>query len=188
MLFALVSALSMDMIRSCLLQYGFWFKSENNGYSDYMNNTFYGHAPNVNGLLNLGRSYTHVHNIDAKRCRVDNDSTTFMWHCRLGHIGVKRMKNLHTNWLLEPLDFESPDTCEPCLIGKMNKTSFSGTMERASDLLEITHADVCGPMSVDARSGYRYFLTFTDELSRYEYIYLMKRKSKTFEKFKQFQS
>ena len=57
-----------------------------------MNNTFYGHAPNVNGLLNPGRSYTHVHNIDAKICRIDNDSTTFMWHCRLGHIGVKCMK------------------------------------------------------------------------------------------------
>ena len=58
----------------------------------------------------------------------------------------------------------------------------------ASDLLEITHADVCGPMSVDTRSGYRYFLTFTDELSRYGYIYLMKHKSETFEKFKKFQS
>ena len=28
---------------------------------------------NVNGLLNLGHSDTHVHNIDAKRCKVDND-------------------------------------------------------------------------------------------------------------------
>ena len=77
MLFALVSALSMNMIRSCLLQYGYSFKSENNGYSVYMNNTVCGHAPNVNGLLNLGRSDTQVHNIVAKRCRVDNDSTTF---------------------------------------------------------------------------------------------------------------
>ena len=41
----------MNMIRSCLLQYDYSFKSENNGYSLYMNNTFYGHAPNVNGLL-----------------------------------------------------------------------------------------------------------------------------------------
>ena len=41
------------MIRSCSLQYGYSFKLENNGYSVYMNNTFYGHAPNVNGLLNL---------------------------------------------------------------------------------------------------------------------------------------
>ena len=57
---------------------------------------------------------------------------------------------------------------------------------RASDLLEIIHIDVCGPMSVDSRGGYRYFLTFTDDLSRYGYIYLMKDKSETFEKFKQF--
>ena len=38
-------------------------------------------------------------------------------------------------------------------MGKMTKTPFSGTMERASDLLEIIHTDVCGPMSVDARGG-----------------------------------
>ena len=43
-------------------------------------------------------------------------------------------------------------------------------------------------MSVEARGGYRYFLTFTDDLSRYGYIYLMRRKSETFEKFKEFQS
>ena len=42
-----------------------------------MNKTLYGYAPNVNGLLNPGRSYTHVHNIDAKRCRVDNDKYHF---------------------------------------------------------------------------------------------------------------
>src|SRR6266496_2613738 len=43
-------------------------------------------------------------------------------------------------------------------------------------------------MSVEAHGGYCYFLTFTDDLSRYEYIYLMKHMSKTFEKFKEFHS
>ena len=61
-------------------------------------------------------------------------------------------------------------------------------MERASDLLEIIHTDVCGPMNIEARGGYRYFLTFTDDLSRYGYIYLKKHRSETFEKFKVFQS
>src|SRR5215216_4872726 len=98
------------------------------------------------------------------------------------------MKKLHTDGLLESLDYESFGACEPCLMGKMMKTPFSGTMERATDLLEIIHTVVCGPMSIDARGGYRYFLTFTDVLSRYGYIYLMKHKSKTFEKFKDFQS
>ena len=54
--------------------------------------------------------------------------------------------------------------------------------------MEIVHADVCDLMSVKARGVYRYFLTFTDDLSRYGYIYLMKHKSETFEKFKEFQS
>ena len=134
----------------------------------------------MNGLLNLDRSDTHIHNIDAKRCKVDNDSATYLWHCHLGHIGVKRMKKLHADGILESLDYESFDAREPCLMGKMTKTPFSGTMERATDLLEIIHTD--------ARGGYRYFLTFTDDLSRYGYIYLMKHKSETFEKFKEFQS
>ena len=138
--------------------------------------------------MNPGRSYTHVHNIDAKRCRVGNDSTTFLWHCHLGHIGVKRMKKLHIDGLLESLDYESLGTCEPCLMGKMTKTPFSRTMERATDLLEIIHTDVCGPMNIEARGGYRYFLTFTSELNKYGYIYLIKHKSEMFEKFKQFQS
>ena len=91
----LVPALSMNIISgSCLLRDGYSFKSENNGCSIYMNNIFYGHASNVNGLflLNLDRSDTHVHNIDAKRCKVNDNSFTCLWHCRLGHIGLKHMK------------------------------------------------------------------------------------------------
>ena len=43
-------------------------------------------------------------------------------------------------------------------------------------------------MGVEACGGYRYFLTFTDDWNRYKYIYLMKHRSETFEKFKEFQS
>ena len=50
-------------------------------------------------------------NIEAKRCNVDNDSATYLWHYRLGHIGVKHMKKLHADGLLESLDYESFDTC-----------------------------------------------------------------------------
>ena len=64
-----VHALSMNIISgSCLLRDGYSFKSKNYGVSIYMDNIFYGHAPEVNGLflLNLDSSDTHVHNIDAK--------------------------------------------------------------------------------------------------------------------------
>ena len=98
------------------------------------------------------------------------------------------MKKLHVDGLLESLDYELFDMCEPCLMGKMTKTPLFGTMEQAIDLLEIIHTDVCSPMSVEARGRYRYFLTFTDDLSRYGYIYLMKHKSEIVERFKEFQS
>ena len=98
----------------------------------------------TNGLLNLDHSDTHIHKIDAKRCKVYNDSATYLWHCRLGHIGVKRMKKLHADGLLESPDYESFHTCEPCLMGKMTKTPFHRTMEQANDLLEIIHTDICG--------------------------------------------
>ena len=64
-----------------------------------MNKTFYDCTLNINGLLNLDRSDTHIHNIEAKRCKVNNDSATYLWHCRLGHIGAKRMKKLHVDGL-----------------------------------------------------------------------------------------
>ena len=70
----------------------------------------------------------------------------------------------------------------------MAKTPFYRTMEQGNDLLEIIRTDVCGPMSVEAHGRYRYFLTITFDLSRYGYMYLMKHKSETFEKFKEVQS
>ena len=86
-----------------------------------MNKTFYGRTPNENGLLDLDRSDTHIHNIDAKIWKVNNDSATYLWHCRLGHIGVKRMKKLHTDGILESLDFESLETCKSYHMGKMTE-------------------------------------------------------------------
>ena len=76
------------MIGLCLTQYGYSFK-ENNGYSVYLNSTFNGLAPKMS-LLNLDRGDTHVRT-------KSNDSTTYLWHCHLSHIGIERMKKLHVD-------------------------------------------------------------------------------------------
>ncbi|KAJ9541966.1 hypothetical protein OSB04_028472 [Centaurea solstitialis] len=70
----------------------------------------------------------------------------------------------------------------------MTKQPFNKENERATDLLEIIHTDVCGPFSHVARGGYRYFITFTDDFSRYGYVYLMRHKSESFEIFREFQN
>ncbi|KAL3635739.1 Pyruvate dehydrogenase complex component E2 1 [Castilleja foliolosa] len=70
----------------------------------------------------------------------------------------------------------------------MTKSPFTGEGERASELLGLIHTDVCGPMSSTARGGFSYFITFTDDVSRFGYVYLMKHKSESFEKFTEFQN
>ena len=70
----------------------------------------------------------------------------------------------------------------------MTKAPFAEHNERASDLLGLIHTNVCGPISSIDRGGYQYFITFTDDFSRYGYIYLMRHKSESFEKFKLFKN
>jgi hypothetical protein len=123
-----------------------------------------------------------------KRAQLNDLNPTFIWHCRLGHINKKRIERLHKDSLLSSFDFESFDTCESCLLGKMTKSSFTGQSEKVSDLLGLVHTHVCEPMSFVARDGFQYFITFTDDISRYGYIYLMRHKSESFEKFKEFQN
>ena len=43
-------------------------------------------------------------------------------------------------------------------------------------------------MNIEARGRYHYFLIFIDDLSTYEYIFLMKHNSEIFVMFNEFQS
>ena len=86
------------------------------------------------------------------------------------------MKNLHIHGLLTSFDFESYETCESCLLGKMTKEFFIGFPENTLNLLELIHTGVCGPTSTTTRGEFQYLNTFTNDFSRYGNIYLMKRK------------
>nr|GEW84488.1 retrotransposon protein, putative, Ty1-copia subclass [Tanacetum cinerariifolium] len=83
---------------------------------------------------------------------------------------------------------ESFDKCESCISGKMTKKPLNNNIERATDLLGLIHTNVCAPLRHVSRKGASYFLTFTDDFSRYGYVYLLKHKNEVFEKFKVFKS
>jgi hypothetical protein len=152
------------------------------------NDMFVAFASIMNGLFILNIDDSPMYNISAKRPQPNDLSPTYMWHYCLGHISEKHMKKLHSDGLLTSFDFESYETCEACLLGKMTKAPFTHLPKRALDLLEHIHTDVCGPMSTTARKGFQYFITFTDDFSRYGYVYLMKHKSESLKKFKEFQN
>ncbi|KAL0290298.1 UNVERIFIED_CONTAM: Retrovirus-related Pol polyprotein from transposon TNT 1-94 [Sesamum angustifolium] len=68
----------------------------------------------------------------------------------------------------------------------MTKKHFVGQSTLASDLLDLIHSDVCGPLNTQARGEFSYFITFTDNHSWYGYVYLMRYKSEAFGRFKEF--
>jgi uncharacterized protein YigE (DUF2233 family) len=59
---------------------------------------------------------------------------------------------------------------------------------KASQLLEIVHTDVYGPMRITTHGGAQYFLILIDDFSRKIHVYLLKAKGKGFEKFKQYKA
>ena len=83
---------------------------------------------------------------------------------------------------------EHISVCESCLEGKITKRPFSSKGNRAHGLLELVHTDVCEPMNIKAREGYRYFVTFINDYFRYGYTYLLRHKSETFDRFKEFKA
>eukprot|EP00112_Aurelia_sp_Birch-Aquarium-sp1_P025965 Seg893.2 transcript_id=Seg893.2/GoldUCD/mRNA.D3Y31 product="Retrovirus-related Pol polyprotein from transposon TNT 1-94" pseudo=true protein_id=Seg893.2/GoldUCD/D3Y31 len=115
-----------------------------------------------------------------------------LWHQRFGHLGVKNLKLLHDQKLVDGLklnDSEDMKFCEGCAKGKQKRNSFpKGQATRATVLLEIVQSDVCGPMQTTSLGGNRYFVTFIDDKSRYTAIYFMKSKDQVLEKFKEYEA
>ena len=75
--------------------------------------------------------------------------------------------------------------CEGCVLGKQHRLSFGRRVNRAQAAGELIHTDVCGSMQEDSFQGYRYFLVFKDDYSKYRSVYFLK-KSDAVDKLKQF--
>ena len=105
---------------------GYSFANMNNGCVICKNDMFMANAAIVNGLFILNLDDASIYNVSAKRLRPNDLNPTYLWHCRLGNISEKRMKKLHGDGLLTSFDFESYETCQAYLLGKMTKSPFSG--------------------------------------------------------------
>ncbi|GJW95292.1 retrotransposon protein, putative, ty1-copia subclass [Tanacetum coccineum] len=145
---------------SCLLDLGFHHTIASNGISVSLNGIFYFSAISVNGVFEIDinnnvpkNNNNSIFSINKKR-KLDLDSS-YLWHCRLAHIGKTRMQKLHREGLLENIDEESFDKCESCISGKMTKKPFNKNIERATDLLGLIHTDVCGPLRHVSRKGFQ---------------------------------
>nr|GEU79903.1 hypothetical protein [Tanacetum cinerariifolium] len=163
----------------------------NNSIQVSMNNMVYFSAFPQDGIfeIDLSNSYTNVSSIYALRNKRSKSNLDFalLWHCLLGHISKKHIEKLQHDVLLNSTDLRAFAKCVSCMSGKMARKPYTHQVERDKDLLGLIHTDVCGPFKIMSRQGASYFVTFTNDFSRYGYVYLFKHKHEVFETFKVFQ-
>ena len=101
-------------------------------------------------------------------------------------VGEQSLKSLAGGNLVERFDYNlSGDLgfCESCIGGKQHRNPFESSERQTEDLLELVHSDVCGKISEKSIGGAQYFLTFTDDKSRYSWVYIIKTKDQVFRCF-----
>lgn len=114
---------------------------------------------------------------------LSNTDLLQLYHERLAHQNKRHVKD----WLSRELGVKvntDSDVCEGCIFGKAHRQPF-GTRTRAEKPGETVAADVCGPFDTPSISGYRYFVLFKDDYSRYRFVFFLKHKSEVVEKLKE---
>ncbi|CAJ2645756.1 unnamed protein product [Trifolium pratense] len=115
------------------------------------------------------------------------DMKASLWHRRLSHISEKGLNVLAKKDVLPGLKNADLEKCSHCMTGKQTRVSFKKhPPSRKSELLQLVHSDVCGPLKVKSFSGALYFFTFIDDCSRKLWVYAIKTKDQVLEKFKEF--
>ncbi|RVW41008.1 Retrovirus-related Pol polyprotein from transposon TNT 1-94 [Vitis vinifera] len=125
--------------------------------------------------------------VGCKHARM-NLSSSMLWHKCLGHISKQRLERLVRDGVLSDLDFSDFETCVVYLKGKMIAKTINEKIDRCEDTLDLIHTDICGPLTPTALGGYKYFITFIDDFSRYGYVELIHEKSDSLNVFKAFKA
>jgi hypothetical protein len=112
-----------------------------------------------------------------------------LWHGRMVHIHFGALGHLRQAITgLPKFTAERHDPCKGCAMGKYARRPFPLSEDKSKGVLDLIHSDVCGPMSVESVSGFKYFVLFIDDYSRKTWIYFLKNKDEVFDRFQEFRA
>ena len=96
------------------------------------------------------------------------------------------MERVVKDGILPNLGFFDFLTCIECMKWKLTSKVQKDKITRYGDVLGLIHTDICGPFTPTALGGYRYFITFTNDFSRYGHFEFIREKSDSLVAFKKF--
>lgn len=119
-------------------------------------------------------------------CTKDLHLVSRLWHMRLGHPNALALQTVlqHLNVKLSKVNKDF--VCSACQYGKMHQSTYPLSNSKANAPLELVHSDLWGPAPVVSNEGFRYYVHFLDDYSRFVWLFPLKAKSETNSVFQQF--
>ncbi|CAI5974368.1 unnamed protein product [Closterium sp. NIES-65] len=108
---------------------------------------------------------------------------TVLWHQRLGHPSVQRLRAMHKRYLvsglprvLPPLPASPAPPCLSCVEGRQRAAPHSSSFPPTIAPLQTLHMDVWGPARVRGQGQERYFLIVVDDYLCYTTVFSLRTK------------
>lgn len=123
-------------------------------------------------LTSLHITSDHV----SQLCAASTTSALQLWHLRLGHASISKLRPLISHGHLGSVKEESFH-CVPCQVGKQPALSFNNSESISLAPFDLVHSDIWGPSPTPTMGGSKYFVLFIDDHTRFTWLYLMKKRS-----------
>ena len=135
-------------------------------------------------LAKIHRSPSRLYMLDAEIAwpvcfAAHAKEDAWLWQARFGHVNFGALRKMGREELVRgmPLLDQPEQLCDACLAGKHRRTPFpQRALARSTDVLQLLHGDLYGPITPPTPSGNRYFLLLVDDYSRYMWIALLPSK------------
>ncbi|KAM2691792.1 hypothetical protein EV2_006149 [Malus domestica] len=111
-----------------------------------------------------------------------------LWHGRLGHPSVRILNKLASQSCISVFQHKTSSFCSACALGKCSRLPFVSTTCTTTKPLEPIHTDVWGPSPIASQDGFRYYVIFVDDFTRYCWFYPLRYKSDVLSVFMKYKS
>ena len=78
--------------------------------------------------------------------------------------------------------------CESCVRRKLTQRPFPKESFRKTEMLDLVHTDLSGPMCTESMGGGRYFMMFVEDSTRWTEVKFLKSKNQALDAFKSYKN
>ena len=103
-------------------------------------------------------------------------SQAHILHARLGHPSLRILSQILSYCNLSFNLNRNIEFCASCQFGKLKHLPFKLVVQKTTKPLQLIHNDIWGPSPMISTEGFRYYIHFTDDFSRYTWQYPLQNK------------